>query len=150
MGRHEQLYYRLYFHYHNQCSLSVWRSEELLFCLSIPFKVITPELMQIWPLVHCGVAIDVCYLKSSELHHWFNLRGRAASDQNAQRKLAASTLQRPALPLDFACSIEKEKGGKDKKHPFYAVCGLHTTVKLRHQHKDKTLCVCVCLCVCVF
>lgn len=90
-----------------------------------------------------------------KLHHWFNLPGRAASDHNAQRKLAASALERPALPLDFAGSVENEKGEvkikKEKKklkktHPCYAVCGLHTTVKkkkkLRHQHKDKTLCLC--------
>ncbi|TNN54477.1 hypothetical protein EYF80_035315 [Liparis tanakae] len=32
-------------------------------------------------------------------------------DHNAQRKLAASALQRPAPPLDFACSV---KNGKRK------------------------------------
>lgn len=104
--------------------------------------------MQIWPRVHSRTASDVCSPKSSELHRWFNLQGWAASDHNAQRKLAASTLQRPALPLDFACSVEKEKEGKDKKNTPAMLCVWAShTVKLRHQHKDETLSVCVCLCM---
>lgn len=113
--------------------------------------------MQIWPLVHSRAASDVCSLTSSVLHRWFNLQGWAASDHNAQRKLAASTLQRPALPLDFACSVEKEKEGKDKKNTPAKPCvwASHNSKTASSAQKMKLrVCVCLCasacVCMCVF
>lgn len=114
--------------------------------------------MQIWPFVHSRTASDVCSPKSSELHRWFNLQGWAASDHNAQRKLAASALQRPALPLDFACSVEKEKEGKDKKNTPAMLCvwASHNCKTASSAQRWNSECVCVSVrewvhvCACVY
>ena len=153
---------------HNQCYLRIWSVCGFCFvCTYLESHNLTPR-KEFWlrrhlkqknrelscksgPSFTAEPASDVRSPKSSELHHWFNLQGWAASDHNAQRKLAASALQRPALPLDFACSVEKEKEGKDKKNTPAMLCvwASHNckTASSAQRYEAPGVCSCVCVCV---